>query len=364
MGADPRPDQTRSCVAGLLACPVQWHARMGAIHNLLERLGYVKLGRYGLLLTPDGRILSQRPAVLDDGGGNKIVGWQESDLAAMELEKWEPPRPARKKATAIRVAVATAPTIPAPARPMLPQVAAVVAPAVKLPGLVAPVAPPPVVAAPTVPAPVDAAEEAGDDDWEWTIAVARARAAAEEAEQAAAQPKFVKPPFHAEPTRTEPAFKAEPTVETSAPRPVKPVAKPVASAPIAKPTVSNFFQDAPKTQPMAKVAEPAPLPPPPAVQAKRPGTEDGEDWEKMIAKARVAATPKTIIPVPQLPRVADPSLVRPPVVAPLKRVPRATHRVEDTVRTHAAPPANDDRTQPGIALPPSGGGRRVAAKQK
>jgi hypothetical protein len=344
---------------------------MGAIHNLLERLGYVKLGRYGLLLTPDGRILSQRPAVLDDGGGNKIVGWQESDLAAMELEKWEPPRPARKKATAIRVAVATAPTIPAPARPMLPQVAAVVAPAVKLPGLAAPVAPPPApvaaapVAAPTIPQRVEAAEEPEDDDWEWTIAVARARAAAEEAEQAAAKPSFVKPPFHAEPTRTEPAFKPEPTVETSAPRPVKPAPAPlpkVASAPIAK--VSNFFQDAPKTQPMAKVAEPAPLPPPPAVQAQRPATEDGEDWDKMIAKARVAATPKTIIPVPQLPRVADPSLVRPPVVAPLKRVPRATHRVEDTVRTHAAPPANDDRTQPGIALPPSGGGRRVAAKQK
>ena len=343
---------------------------MGAIHNLLERLGYVKLGRYGLLLTPDGRILSQRPSVLDDGGGNKIVGWQESDLAAMELEKWEPPRPARKKATAIRVAVATAPTIPAPARPMLPQVAAVVAPAVKLPGMTAPVVAPVVaapVAAPTVPARVDAADEPEDDDWEWTIAVARARAAAEEAEQAAAQPKFVKPPFQAEPTRTEPAFKAEPTVETSAPRLVKPTLA-ATSAPTAKPLpkVSNFFQDAPKTQPMAKVAEAAPLPPPPAVQAKRPATEDGEDWEKVIAKARVAATPRTIIPVPQLPRAMDPNLVRPaaPVVAPLKRVPRSTNRIEDTVRTQAAPPANDDKTQPGIMLPPSGGGRRVAAKQK
>jgi hypothetical protein len=331
---------------------------MGAIHNLLERLGYVKLGRYGLLLTPDGRILSQRPAVLDDGLGSKIVGWRDDDLAAMELEKWEPPRPARKKATAIRVAVATAPTIPASARPMLPQVAALVAPAVKLPGLAAPApapvaappapvvtAPPPApvvaapVAAPTVTAPVEAAEEPEDDDWEWTIAVARARAAAEEAEKAAAAPAFVKP--------AEPAFKPEPTVETSAPRPVP-----------------KFVHDAPKTQPMAKIAEPAPLLPPPAT--KRPATEDGEDWEKVIAKARAAAAPKTIIPVPQLPRVTDPSLVRPaaPVVAPLKRVPRATNRIEDTVRTHAAPPANDDKTQPGIALPPSGGGRRVAAKQR
>jgi len=353
---------------------------MGAIHNLLERLGYVKLGRYGLLLTPDGRILSQRPAVLDDGLGGKIVGWQESDLAAMELEKWEPPRPARKKATAIRVAVATAPTIPAPARPMLPQVAAVVAPAVKLPGMTAPVAPPPVpvvaapppvaaapVAAPTIPASVDEDEEQGDDDWEWTIAVARARAAAEEAEQAAAKSKFVKPApaFKPEATKTQPAFRPEPTVETSAPRPLKPVA----AAPVAKPTpapVPKFFQDAPKTQPMAKIAEAAPLPPAPVFASKRAQTEDGEDWEKMIAKAHAAAMPRTIIPVPQLPRASDPSMVRPaaPVVAPLKRVPRGTNRIEDTVRTSAAPPANDDKTHPGLMLPPSGGGRRVAAKQK
>jgi hypothetical protein len=356
---------------------------MGAIHNLLERFGYVKLGRYGLLLTPDGRILSQRPAVLDDGLGSKIVGWQDDDLAAMELEKWEPPRPARKKATAIRVAAATAPTIPASARPMLPQVAAVVAPAVKLPGLSAPVAPPPAavvaapplavaapVSAPTIPASVDADEEQGDDDWEWTIAVARARAAAEEAEQAAARPAFVKPApaaFKPEPTRTQPAFKheatktqfrAEPTVETSAPRPVKPAPTP---APVPK-----FFQDAPKTQPMAKIAEPAPLPPAPVFQTKRAQTEDGEDWEKMIAKAHAAAMPRTIIPVPQLPRASDPSMVRPaaPVVAPLKRVPRSTNRIEDTVRTQAAPPANDDKTHPGMMLPTSGGGRRVAAKQK
>ena len=82
--------------------------------------------------------------------------------------------------------------------------------------------------------------------------------------------------------------------------------------------------------------------------------------------------PKTIIPVPQLPRVTDPSLVRPAVTArgsgpqvspPLRRVPRGTDRIEDTVRTAAAP-ANDDKTSPGVALPPSGGGRRVAAKQR
>ena len=66
---------------------------MGAIDNLLERMGYVKLDRYGLLLTPEGRILSSRPAVLDDGLGGRIVGWDEGDLAAMELDRWAPARP-------------------------------------------------------------------------------------------------------------------------------------------------------------------------------------------------------------------------------------------------------------------------------
>lgn len=150
--------------------------------------------------------------------------------------------------------------------------------------------------------------------------MAKARAAAEETEAAAAAPKFVAP-----------------------------AAKPVVAAP-KKPAFVPV-----KTEPMVKVAAPtipAPLPDP------------EEDWDAMIAKA--SAPPKTIIPVPQLPRVTNTAMVRPavvPVVAPLRRVPRSTNRIEDTVRTHAAP-ANDDKTSPGIALPPSGGGRRVAAKQK
>jgi hypothetical protein len=275
---------------------------MGAIHRLLERLGFVKLDRYGLLLTPDGRIISSRPAVLDDGLGGRIVGWLDGDLAAMELEKWEPARPAPKQATASRVAVAHAPTVPV--RPPVPLAAKVVAPAAPLPIAPAPVivAPPP-VAPPVVvaaPPPVAPAEEPEEDDWEWTVAMAKARAAAEEAEAAAAAPKFVAP------------------------------------------------------APAPKAPAPAPAPKPAFVPAKT---------EPMI---QVAGSPRTIIPVPQLPRVSNPAMVRPavvPAVAPLRRVPRATNRVEDTVRTFAAP-ANDDKTSPGIALPPSGGGRRVAAKQK
>jgi len=309
---------------------------MGAIHNLLGRLGFVKLDRYGLLLTPDGRILSSRPAVLDDGLGGRIVGWLDGDLAAMELDKWEPARPAGKQATARRVAVAVAPTMPQPVRPPMPPAAKVVAPAApvkaepRLPGVppVAAPAPAPVAAA-TVPAPVAPAEEPEDDDWEWTIAMARARAAADETEAAAAAPKFV------------------------APAPAPAPARAPAPAPAPKPA----FVPA-KTAPMAAVAAPKKTEP----MIAQP--EPQEDWDALIAKAQA---PRTIIPVPQLPRVSDPSMVRPavvPAVAPLRRVPRSTNRIEDTVRTHAAPPANDDKTSPGIALPPSGGGRRVAAKQR
>ena len=61
---------------------------MGAIDNFLKRWGFAKLDRYGLVLTPDDRVISMRPAVLDDGLGGKIVGWLEGDLAAMELEHW------------------------------------------------------------------------------------------------------------------------------------------------------------------------------------------------------------------------------------------------------------------------------------
>ena len=69
---------------------------MPAIDSLMKRLGYVKLSSYGLVLTPEGRVLSMRPAALDDGLGGRIVGWEEGDLAAMELDKWEPARPAPK----------------------------------------------------------------------------------------------------------------------------------------------------------------------------------------------------------------------------------------------------------------------------
>ena len=137
---------------------------MPAIHHLMKRFGFVRLDRYGLVLTPEGRIMSLRPAVLDDGLGGKVVGWQEGDLAAMELEPWEPYRPAAQRAVASRVAITMLPTpIPAAAAP-----------------IAVPVAPEPIV---------------DEDEWEWEIALARARVAADEVQAtvAAVTPRRTKP---------------------------------------------------------------------------------------------------------------------------------------------------------------------------
>ncbi|MCB9573299.1 MAG: hypothetical protein H6709_14555, partial [Kofleriaceae bacterium] len=58
---------------------------MSILDALLARLGYVKLGRYGLALTPEGRIVTLRGLVLDDGYGTHVVGWRDQDLAPADL---------------------------------------------------------------------------------------------------------------------------------------------------------------------------------------------------------------------------------------------------------------------------------------
>lgn len=110
---------------------------MGAIHNLLRRLGFVKLDHYGLRLTPDDRVYSSRP-VLDDGFGGRVVGWRDDDFAAMQLAPYGAPK------------AAIAPPLPVPPTRVV------------IPPRPVTVAPEPVVE---------------DDDWEWKIALARARAA-------------------------------------------------------------------------------------------------------------------------------------------------------------------------------------------
>ncbi|MGE5181011.1 MAG: hypothetical protein ACM31C_03070 [Acidobacteriota bacterium] len=292
---------------------------MGALDKFLRRFGFVRLGQYGLVHTADDRVVSTRPTVLDDGLGTKIVGWRDGDLAAMELEPWLPagvaapkkpvapkPLPAPQPAAARPLPGVAPLAVPAPAPAPVPAPVIVQAPAP---------APKPVVApAPTAAPPPQVAQEpvVEEDDWEWEIAVARARAEAADAERtavAAPQPELL-----ASLARTESESWDEPAP------------KPVARAP--KVTQQPF----------------APVP------------------------ARVQPSGRTIIPVPSLPVAADPRSVR-PVVAP-RRMPRATGRLEDTIQTRAAPPANEDRTSTQVTLPRAAStiglpsSRRVAAKQR
>jgi hypothetical protein len=284
---------------------------MGAIENFLRRFGYAKLDRFGLLLTGDGRVLTNRPHILDDGLGGKIVGWTDDDLAAMELEHWGAPKPQPAKRVAGKKVVqppprpVARPTVPtpvvtAPAPAPLPGVAPVVA----APAVVAPVVAAPVVAAPVVvappPAPIVAEEEpVEDDEWEWTIAMARARAAAEEVQQAATSiPKGATAP------RAPMARAAAPyTPASRAPAPIAPVKR--------------------KTSPGM-----------PAVRAKTEPPVAAAPLPKLVER-------KTVIPIPSLSLNGQ---------SPLRRAPRGTGPIEDTVRTQPAPPANDD-TSPYVTLP-------------
>jgi hypothetical protein len=352
---------------------------MGAIDNFLKRWGFAKLDRYGLILTPDDRVISMRPAVLDDGLGGKIVGWLEGDLATMELERWGAAKSATAKPVTApaslhklppiaRAVAPAAPAAPAPKTSPAAYATTVARPA--LPGVAAAIP-----ARATAPAPVVAANaEPGEDEWEWEIAMARARAAAEEIEEA--------------------------RVDLLGASAV------IASAVIQRKT--NPGMTAVKSMPQA-VKEPEPLPP-------WPGTEPFNDsWgdksevapqvmsvmEKKLAVARTPArgssmvppprtlplsprlppqrtTPEqraTVIPVPHLPAAADPRLVRPAPYTPSHaRIARGTEspskRLAETVRTAAVPPANEDRTSPYIELPtevrPSGFAhtKRVASKQR
>jgi hypothetical protein len=319
---------------------------MGAIDNFLKRRGYAKLDRFGLVLTPDDRVLSTRPAVLDDGLGNKIVGWVDGDLAAMELDRYAP---AAVPAAAKRVAATRSGQMPAlpKAPPALPKAPPAVRP---LPGMTpiasapAPVAPAPMAAAPVfapAPAPVVAAEpELTEDEWEWEIAMARVRAAAADVADSASAMQFTKPKAPA------------------APRPSAPKLAPMASVAMGRPEPMPAW---PKTEPLAAAWDDrTEASAPPRVMLP---------IEKEIAVARRS----TVIPVPQLPVAARPSDVRPPpstrTISPRTRMARGTSR-EDTVQTQPIAPANED-TSPYVTLPPEVRGstayahtKRAAAKHR
>lgn len=374
---------------------------MGAFEDFLKKQGYVKLDRYGLVLTPDDRILSTRPAVLDDGLGGKIVGWSDGDLAAAELEQWgapakkaPAPKPAAAKPVAanggVQVAAPTRPSRPLPGvapmtalpgvAPMttLPGVAPIAAPMVAAP-IAAPLAPPARMPAATIPppiaampAPVTQASQVAaepvveEDEWEWEIAMARARAAGDDVVSAGAMAasSFTAP--------KKPAAKPAPAPAKLAAGsgPISAAATSLAAAAAA--TKSDPMSQWPVTEPLHESwGEETRESPAPQVMSPAAKT-------LAVAKSEVRAmTPprgrSTVIPVPSLPVAAKPSDVRPafnPGQPPPRlasrprsgaqaqgqqrsRLARGTATVhnEDTVVTAPVLPANDDHTSPYVTLP-------------
>jgi hypothetical protein len=328
---------------------------MAAIQQLLRRWGFVKLGRYGLVLTPEGRILSMRPAILDDGSGGRIVGWESGDLAMTELSPWEPARPASPRAVASRGAMPRPAAPPAPA-PQPCQAAtqnrSEVAQA------------PMVVARPEMAVAVAPEPTVDEDDWEWTIAIARARAIA--AEEVAAAPS---PPSLDLATRdTGPALQRAPAART---RPMAVVAMkdPATSGewPKTAPTGSIDYESGARAVTRPMLAVPAPPRATPATSVARAAPVTSRFASATTQELPRAAAPITVIPVPTLPTVhgtmcagrLEP-VVRPAAVrVPPRRFPKGTGPVGPQTEAHAAELPDDtdahvmleDRTKPGIAMP-------------
>lgn len=175
---------------------------MSAIQHLLRRWGFVQLRKYGLELTSEGRILSSRP-VLDDGTGARVVGWHDGDVSIWKLSPWSG-----------SPGVGSAVTTPAEVTSVGLAVALPPAPTPAIPRETAASKPPETEAEPARPsARVISAQLAADppvdeDDWEWTIALARARAAVEEAETARPPPTL--PRSASEAAHARPAERSTP----------------------------------------------------------------------------------------------------------------------------------------------------------
>ena len=346
----------------LLACGVQRTIHMSAIDSLMKRFGLVRLDQYGLSLTVDDRIVSTRP-VLDDGFGVRIVGWRGDDLVAMQLETWPAAQPPARAATQAARRAA-----PQSARPTAAQAA---------PGWTP-------VPAPNIPAsesaPVEvlpqpsmvAGEPPVEEDWEWEIAVARARAVADEVEQAVIELSSPKPKAWTQPSQPF-AKVATPKLENTVPYAQNPF------------VAANWDESRTPRSVVKTVVRPAQdsFPSEPTRQVNA-WARDGASQRTLASRAQ---SPKTIIAVPSMPRAMEHQSRLTPVIrasqAPLppRRTAKGTGQQpsEDTVLTAPSPeavphsslrparPANDDTTKPSVALPrqqlPSIT-RRFAAAQK
>lgn len=198
--------------------------------SLMERLGYVRLTRYGLVKTPDGRIAS-----LHDG---RVVGW--TDEAGPPQGESEPP-----------------PILQPTFVPNFP---------------------------PVETGAMKASEgDTNDDEWEWVIAIARARAAAEQAVEEVLE---ISESDFTDASMPLPAFTL-PAVEIA-------------------PRRTAVLCDAVMTMP-AIAAETVNLP---VIDTPSGRTR--------------AMSPQTLLPVPKLPRVDSPRSLS-PVVSP-RRFPAGTGR--------------------------------------
>lgn len=230
---------------------------MPAIQHLLQRWGFVKLRRYGLELTVEGRILSTRPAVLDDGTGGRIVGWQDGDVSIWKLSRWSgSPGVGSLVASGLSGPPAKAPLQVAPSRP----------------------------SARVIPADVAGERTVDEDDWEWTIALARARVAVEEAE--AARPPVVAP--SPEPPALRPPER--PTLRSSA------TADLAASGDWRKPDTAEATA---KATTDATTVESA------AYEDYRVSSRPAIELPRVVPAVAIprTTTPSTVIPVPSLPTV-------------------------------------------------------------
>jgi len=192
--------------------------------------------------------------------------------------------------------------------------------------------------------------EVDEDEWEWTIALARARAVAEEVE--ASRAVAAAPP----PRRTRQDTVPPPPSMAVQPKPKFVPAKTQPMAMVATPEDPIDSGDWPKTEPLGnldfndytnplsevvRVVQPPPSPQP-----------------VMRAIPR-ASSPTTVIPVPRLPRAEGRTLepVTRAVPAGPRRFPKGTGPQVDRSLALAPPPpirpAEEDRTRPGIVLPPS-----------
>jgi hypothetical protein len=318
-----------------LAWPVHNGIAMSAIQHLLQRLGFVKLGRYGLVLTPEGRIVSTRPAVLDDGTGARVVGWREGDPAITELPAWGP-TPNAEPATPALQAVASRVAVPPIAAPEQP----VASPVITVPSVI--VEMPPAASEAVMPVAVAPEPIVDEDDWEWTIALARARVAAEQAEDAAS----------AGPPRPAPRS----SLVRTRPMPAVTVKEPPSAGdwPKAEPIGAIDYEDHSRGTP-------------------RPATASRRVTPAAPAPARPhAATPATVIPVPALPTMQNTgrasrlepvkrTIASPAAPASLPRFAQGTGTVDQTGPSHVVSPSDDtkrdilvgDQTTPDILLPPA-----------